>query len=88
MMKTIAIDIKHSVFNDETEATLYITKDIYSDSFIVSVPVITFSYQIREDRAGRDYNELLKSNRIPLGDPVQKERLVEVIKEAIAEFEG
>jgi hypothetical protein len=86
ILKTIAIDISEAVFENDTEAILYITKDIYSDSFIVAVPVITFSYQIWTDRAEKDYDELLNSNAIPLGDHVQRERLVEVIKEGIANF--
>jgi hypothetical protein len=84
ILKTIAIDIKHSVFENQTEAILYITKDIYSDSFIISIPVITFSSDITKGHEKRDYEWLKKS--IPLGDYVQKERLVAEIKKGIAEF--
>jgi hypothetical protein len=84
-LKTVAVDIKHSVFDNETEAIMYVTKDIYSDSFIVAIPVITFSWQIDKGQEERDYSWLLRSS-IGIGDPVQKERLVEAIKEAIAEF--
>jgi hypothetical protein len=87
ILKTIAIDIKHSVFENDTEAVMYITKDIYSDSFIIAIPVITFSWDIREESQEKDYEYLLNSNVIPLGDSVQKERLVHAIKEGIAEFE-
>lgn len=82
MLKTIAIDIKLSVFENETEAIMYITKDIHSDSFIIAVPVITFSYEIRDQK---DYDHLLRFN--VFGDIDKKERLVEAIREGIAEFE-
>jgi len=85
-MKTIAIDIKHSVFENDTEAIMYVTKDIYSDRFIIAIPVITFSWDIEIGHEERDYNWLLRSN-IGIGDPVRKEKLVEAIKAAIAEFE-
>jgi uncharacterized membrane protein len=87
ILKTIAVDIKHSVFENKTEAIMYITKDIYSDSFIIAIPVITFSWDIREESQEKDYEYLLNSNVIPLGDPVQKERLVTAIKEGIEKFE-
>jgi hypothetical protein len=83
-LKTIATDISKTVFENDTEAILYITKDIYSDSFIVAVPVITFSWQIWEDRAEQDYNELLKFNLF--GDIDKRERLVAEIKKGIAKF--
>lgn len=86
MLKTIAIDIKHSVFKNDTEAIMYVTKDIYSDRFIIAIPVITFSWDIETGHEERDYNWLLRSN-IGIGDPVRKENLVQAIKEAIAEFE-
>ena len=41
-LQTIVIDIKHSVFENKTVAIIYVTKVIYSESFIVSIPVITF----------------------------------------------
>jgi hypothetical protein len=81
-MKTIDIDIRHSVFENETEAIMYVTKDIYSGSFIFSIPVITFSWEVRDQR---DLDDLLKFN--VFGDRDKKERIVRVIKEAIARFE-
>jgi hypothetical protein len=77
-MKTIGIDIKHSVFDDETEAIMFVTKDIYSESFIIAIPVITFSWEVRDQR---DLDDLLKFN--VFGDRDKKERLVNVINEAI-----
>lgn len=86
MLKTISIDITHSIFENDTEAIMYVTKDIYSDKFIIAIPVITFSWDIETGHEERDYNWLLRSN-IGIGDPVRKENLVQAIKEAIAEFE-
>ena len=45
-LETIAFDIKESVFDNDTEATMYVTKDIYSDRYIISIPVITFACDI------------------------------------------
>ncbi|WP_163531454.1 hypothetical protein [Halobacillus ihumii] len=81
-LKTIATDIKHSVFDNESEAIMYITKDIYSDGFIVSIPVITFSCDIATEH---DYKWLLRFNLF--GDLEKNKRLVNVIKEEIAKFE-
>ncbi|MCM3364300.1 hypothetical protein ACFSVM_24495 [Paenibacillus shunpengii] len=81
-MKTIAIDIKHSVFENDTEAIMYITKDIYSDSYIVAVPVITFSWEVADER---DLDYLLWFNLF--GERDKRERLATAIKKGITEFE-
>ncbi|MCR2820584.1 hypothetical protein [Lederbergia panacisoli] len=81
-MKTIAIDIKHSVFDNETEAIMYVTKDIYSDSFIVAIPVITFSWEVADER---DLDYLLRFN--VFGDRDRKERLAAAIRKGIAQLE-
>lgn len=83
-LKTIAFDIKDSVFDNDTEAIMYVTKDIYSDSFIVSIPVITFSCDVREGHVEKDFDWIKK--HVPIGDLVRKEKLVEAIKDAITEF--
>lgn len=61
-LRTLAIDIRESVFKNESEGILYITKDIYNDSYIISVPVITFAWEISENRLARDCDDLLKFN--------------------------
>lgn len=85
-LKTIAFDIKDSVFDVDSEAIMFVTKDIYSASFIIAIPVITLSLEIRQEHAEKDYEWLLKSN-IGIGDPVRKEKLAVAIKAAITEFE-
>jgi hypothetical protein len=84
VLKTIAIDIRESVFENDSEGILYITRDIYSDSYIVSIPIYTFSYQLREGFEEMDYKELYR--QFPLSNTDQKEKLVQAIKEGIAEF--
>jgi len=86
ILKTIAIDIKHKVFDNETEAIMYITKDIYSDTFIVSVPVYTFSFDIHQGDEDRDYKEIYK--KFPIDNSDQKERLVNTIKEGVELLKG
>jgi len=82
-LKTIAIDIAHTVFDNDTEAILYVTKDIYSDSFIVSIPILTFSYEIWEDNKEMGYSDLLNTDVIASD---RRERLVKAIRKGIAEF--
>lgn len=82
VIKTIAIDTTHSVFDNDTVAIMYISKDIYSDSYIVAIPVITFSWEIRNYD---DYYDLLKAN--VFGDKDKRERLISAIKDGIAEFQ-
>lgn len=84
VLKTIAIDIRESVFENDTEGILYITKDIYSDAFIVSVPVYTFSSDVRETHAEDDYKWIY--NHFPISNTDHKKKLIQAIKEGIAEL--
>lgn len=84
-LRTVAIDIRESVFRNESEGILYITKDIYSESYIISVPVITFAWEISRNRLDKDCDDLLKVN--VFGDKSKRERLVAAIKEGITEFQ-
>ena len=84
-LKTISIDITHSVFDNDIKATMYLIKDIYGDSFIVSIPVITFSFNLREGYKEIDYDRM--ERRLPLKEPVIKiDKLIQAIKEGIEEF--
>jgi len=85
-LKTVAIDIRESVFENECNGILYITKDIYNDSFIVSVPVYTFSCDVREGYEEMDYKEIYR--RFPISNTDQKDNLIQVIKDGIETFEG
>lgn len=80
-LKTMVFDIQHSVFDNDTAALMYVTKDIHADSFIISVPVVSFSWEVKTDK---DLEHLEKYGVSGVRDV--KEKLVEAIKEAIAEF--
>ena len=85
ILKTIAIDIRESVFENDTEGILYVTKDIYSDSYIISVPVWSFSAIVSyesETGAENDYKWIQEH----LLSFHHRENLVQAIKEAIEEF--
>ncbi|MEB6551127.1 hypothetical protein MXL46_18950 [Heyndrickxia sporothermodurans] len=68
-------DIIHSDLSNNRKAI---------NSFIVAIPIITFSWDIREGLEEMEYNHLLRSN---VGNTDQKEKLVNAIKEGIAKFE-
>lgn len=84
-IKTIVYDVTDSVFDRCREGFLYITKDnLYSESYIISVPVIHFVYTIKE-KSEADYQQLLHDEgRVP--DRIIRENLVKVIREAVKEF--
>lgn len=84
ILKTIAIDVTESVFENESAAMMYITKDIYSDSFIVAIPVESFAYQVWENGIERDLADLQNSTNF--GDVSKTERLVTAIREGIAQI--
>lgn len=85
-LTTIAIDIQHSVFDNQHEAIMYITKDIYSDSYIISIPVITFSFDIVQERMDHDLDYL--KNTVPISSLDKKDKLINEIKKAINELES
>ncbi len=82
-MKTISIDIKESVFDDETEAVMYVTKDDEADAetYVFAIPYITFSW------TAKGVEEL--DSFFPLnvfGDKDQEKALLEEMKKAIHEM--
>ena len=85
-LNTVAIDITESVFENESAAMLYITKDIYSDSYIIAIPVESFSYQVWFSDIERDLNDLLRY--ASFGHRGQRERLIAAIKEGIVAIEN
>jgi len=80
-----SFDIKDSVFENETEAILYVTKDKeeQNDFYIFSLPIYCFSYSIYNDN---DFNWHLDRN-IPFGDPVRKNKFVKIMKKIIEEWD-
>jgi len=86
VLKTIAIDITYSIFEGEKLAILYITNDSDSLSYIVAVPTIHLVKQIWDGNEESGYDSLLQSD-IGINHPAQKEKLVEIIKQAIESFD-
>lgn len=84
VLKTISVDIQHSVFENDTAGVLYVTRDIYDDSYIVAVPVFCFSCRVRETHTETDY-EWIRDNFPTIGRKYVA-RLVEVIQEVITKF--
>ena len=84
-IKTIAYDITRSVFDNDTKAIMYVTWDFYSDSYIVAIPVISFSSSIPQERR-KLYDLDWLRQYVPIIRKERKEKLIEAIKEAIAEF--
>lgn len=82
-LKTVVFDIKHSVFDNETEALMYVTKDIHDDCYIIAIPVVSFSWEVKTDK---DLEHLEKFGVAGVRD--RREQIVKAIKQAIKEFES
>lgn len=82
IIPTIAIDISKSVFQNDTEAILYVIKDneIDPDEYIFAISVITFSWSANDEK------ELEKYFPHVFGDKEQEQRLLNEMKKAIREF--
>jgi hypothetical protein len=83
-MKTIAIDIKHSVFENDTEAIMYVTKDNEEDptQYIFAIPVITFSWSaVSEEELDKYFTFNV------FGNKDGQMRLVEEMKQAIRKLQ-
>lgn len=87
LLRTVAIDISQSVYENETIGIMYITKDIYSDSFIVAIPYEAFCYQVWENDVERELKDLLNLNSTLLGHVSKRELLINAIREGIKELE-
>lgn len=83
-LQTIAFDLKDLVFDNETEAIMYVTKDIYAEGFIIAIPEISFSCQIWDGEEERDLAWI--KEYVPVNGLDRKEKLVKAIKAAITEF--
>lgn len=51
-MKTKAINIRETVFDNETEAILYVTKDneVEPSLYVFALPIIAFSWSAENDK--------------------------------------
>jgi hypothetical protein len=84
-IKTIAIDIRNSVFKNETEAIMYATKDneVEPAQYIFAIPVITFSWSAESEM---ELDKYFTFN--VFGDKEKQKRLVNEMKVAIRMLEG
>ncbi|EFV75060.1 hypothetical protein E4O93_13345 [Diaphorobacter sp. DS2] len=50
-MKTITLNLRESVFNNEAEAKMYVTKDeeIEPVLYVFSIPMLTFSWSAHDE---------------------------------------
>lgn len=83
-MKTIAIDITNTVFNNDTAAMMYVTRDIYEEpvQYIFAIPVITFSWSAKNKQ---ELETFFPFN--VFGDKEKEKRLLVEMKRAIDTFE-
>lgn len=84
VLRTVALDIQHTVFNNDTVGILYLTKDIHDDSYIISLPIFSFSARIRETHVETDCEWIYEN--IPSMGKKYREKLIEVIKQTIENF--
>ncbi|MDD9309755.1 hypothetical protein PUS82_00215 [Cytobacillus firmus] len=79
-MKTIAVNIRESVFNNNTDAMLYATKDenIEPALFIFSVPILTFSWSAHDET---DLESFYPTN--VFGDKEREQKLLNEMKRAM-----
>lgn len=85
-LETKWFDVKKELFENETEAILYVIKDKEEsdDYFIFSLPMYCFSYTIYSQK---DFDWHLENN-IPVGDPVRKKKFIEIMKRIIEEWDN
>lgn len=82
-MKSIAIDISRSVFNNDTEAIMYVTEDneVEPNVYIFAIPVISFSWSAKsEDELERFYPYNV------FGDKRREQLLLNAMKRALHLF--
>lgn len=86
-LKAVAVDIKESVFDNETEAIMYAVRDIYSfdTEIIFSIPVCTFSVAIKEEFYEKDLEQVFKWEN--LFQPDRKEKLKNEMKKIIENWD-
>lgn len=82
-LKALAIDIRESVFENETDAMMYVVRDVYSadTEFIFSIPVYTFSISIKEKNYEKDIEQMFKYEN--LFQPDRKKKLKSEMKRII-----
>ena len=82
-MKTIAVDISRTVFNNDTEAMLYVTEDNQGEpnQYVFAIPVITFAWGAIDEKELESF--------FPWGlfeDKEKEEKLLNEMKVALKKF--
>lgn len=82
-LKGIVVDIQHSVFENETEAMMYVVKDVYAadTNFVFSIPAFTFSIAIEEENYNWHLEEQFRYEN--LFQPDRREKLKEEMRRII-----
>ena len=84
-MRVKAIDLRKSVFQNETEAMLYVIKDVHEaeDTFVFSIPLYTFSVVVKNEK---ELDEFMKWDNL-FRNMERREKLIEIMKREIQEFD-
>lgn len=84
-MKAKAIDIRESVFENETEAMLYVIKDVYAadTTYIFAIPLYTFSVDVKNEK---ELDDFMKRDNL-FRNIERREKLIEVMKQTMREFD-
>ena len=84
-MRVKAIDLRKSVFQNETEAMLYVIKDVHEaeDTFVFSIPLYTFSVVVKNEK---ELDEFMKWDNL-FRNIERREKLIEMMKREIREFD-
>jgi len=82
-LEAIGIDVRHSVFENETDSMMYVVRDVYAAEtvYMISLTAYSFSLLIREEYVEKDLLESLRYES--LFQPERKEKLKAEIRRVI-----
>lgn len=82
-LEAIGIDVRHSVFENETDSMMYVVRDVYAAEtvYMISLTAYSFSLLIREEHVEKDLLESLRYES--LFQPERKEKLKAEIRRII-----
>lgn len=82
-LEATGIDVRHSVFENETDSMMYVVRDVYAAEmvYMISLTAYSFSLLIREEHVEKDLLESLRCES--LFQPERKEKLKAEIRRVI-----
>lgn len=85
-LKALAIDVKESVFEGNSDGTMYVVQDIYEVDtvYVFTMNTHSFAVFIRENNVDWDIEQSFKYETLFNGEV--KERLINEIKRVIANW--